>query len=294
MAAKRRLRMRCLPANALVLILLLGACSTPAQRTDRLAKQGGLSGELVQGTGFRHQIWSRIDPGSDVLRVFIEGDGLPWIAHGSLVSEDPSPRRPLALELAVRTPASVLYLGRPCYFSARADPACTEDVWTSGRYSAQVVDSLAAVIRSFMHVHHLGQVVLIGYSGGGALAVLVAPQIPETIAVVTIAANLDIEAWSAWHGYLPLSGSLNPATQPPLAPTITQLHLIGGQDTNVTELLDARYLDQLRQPQLWRYAGFDHTCCWVEHWPELLGRIAATLKVPPLASPQGKPTTDPG
>ena len=71
-------------------------------------------------------------------------------------------------------------------------------------------------------------VVLIGYSGGGVLAVLIAPQVPGS-AVVTIAANLDVEAWARWHQYTPLSGSLNPATQPPLD-ALHEWHLVGDRD----------------------------------------------------------------
>jgi hypothetical protein len=30
--------------------------------------------------------------------------------------------------------------------------------------------------------------------------------------------------------------------------------------------------------RIWRYADFDHTCCWVEQWPEIFARLDAALR----------------
>jgi hypothetical protein len=106
---------------------------------------------------------------------------------------------------------------------------------------------------------------------------LMAPNIPSTAAVVTIGANLDVAAWSSWNGYLPLEGSLNPAAQAPLKPDIRQWHLVGGRDLIVPESVSRRYLDTLHPDQTWRFPSFDHACCWVEQWPDILGRIDAAL-----------------
>ena len=57
-------------------------------------------------------------------------------------------------------------------------------------------------------------IVLIGHSGGGTLAVLLAPRIEDVSGVVSIAANLDIDAWADHHNYDRLTGSLNPNSQP--------------------------------------------------------------------------------
>jgi dienelactone hydrolase len=120
-------------------------------------------------------------------------------------------------------------------------------------------------------------VILIGYSGGGALAVLMAPGVPATRAVITIAANLDVAGWARLHGYLPLERSLDPASQPPLSAGIEQRHLIGGRDTNIPESLNGGYLQTLGADRIWRYPTFDHVCCWVQQWPALLERIDRDL-----------------
>src|SRR6185437_2332145 len=105
----------------------------------------------------------------------------------------------------------VLYLGRPCYLGLASSPECRPADWTFERYSARVVASLAAATNRFREREGRPDVVLVGHSGGGTLAVLMAPQVQGLRAVVTIGANLDVAAWTLWHGYLPLNGSLDPA-----------------------------------------------------------------------------------
>lgn len=262
----------------------LGACANPTERALSYAQTRGMTASVIQGARFRHQVLSArsapkpaAGPAAALLYVFIEGDGSPWIDAGSKVARDPTPRRPLALELAAATIHPVLYLGRPCYFGVRLDANCTPAVWTSGRYSTAVVDSMVAAVDRYAADNNDPALVLIGYSGGGTLAVLMASHLPRTRAVITIAANLDVEAWTRWHRYLPLSESENPAAAPPLADSIRQWHLVGGKDHNVPEALDRRYFDAIRPDQVWRYADFDHACCWAEKWGSISARIDSAM-----------------
>src|SRR5216683_4218065 len=245
--------------SAATLFSMLSACQDLTAHATRAAQHAGLTSSLVQGTQYQHEIFFNSSTRGDTLFVFIEGDGSPWSPDGMRVSHDPTPHRALALELAEHTPHSILYLGRPCYFSARTDPGCNTRIWTSERYSAQVVESLAAVVNRYAANNAYRSVTLMGYSGGGTLAVLMAPRIPSTRAVITIAANLDVEAWASWHGYLPLDGSLNPATQAPLNPAIQQWHLVGDRDLIVPARVSRRYLDSMRPERIWHFARFDHT-----------------------------------
>src|SRR5690606_13173615 len=105
-------------------------------------------------------------------------------------------------------------------------------------------------------------------SGGGTLATLLAAHLPA-IAVVSIAANLDVAAWTRLHGYLPLDGSLDPARQPPLQ-GVAQVILTGGRDTQVPASSVAEYLRRNPQAAVRAHAGFDHRCCWVEQWQQIL------------------------
>ena len=261
-----------------LLALQLCGCVNPADRAAHFAGRHQLSGAVIEGAGYRHEIFTRSSSPPGVLYVFIDGDGSPWVRGGMQVASDPTPASTLALELATQTPHSVLYLGRPCYFHVRRDSGCSPEVWTSARYSDRVVESMAAAINRYTAASGFFELVLIGYSGGGTLAVLIAPRVPATRAVVTIAANLDVAAWVRRHGYLPLDESLDPSTQPPLPDSLPQWHLVAGHDRNVPAHISRSYLERIPPERIWRYADFDHTCCWVEQWHEIFARLEIALR----------------
>jgi hypothetical protein len=121
-------------------------------------------------------------------------------------------------------------------------------------------------------------VLLVGYSGGGTLAVLMAARVVHIAGVVSVAGNLDPDAWTHRHHYLPLAGSLNPASQPPLPPDLPQWYLIGDRDTNVSYAMVGNYLDRVPQSRVWHFGDFDHSCCWGRAWPEVYAQIATQLR----------------
>ena len=274
-AGRRRTAGRCL---ALLLGVTLAACATPGERFDRRAAALGLQSTRLPGEAFEHRAWfADTPPGAATLHVYVEHDGTPW-ARIDRVSEDPTPRTPFALELMAKDSGPRLLLGRPCHFEPRADPACDPLVWTQRRYSQDVVASMVAALRGFLSAHPHRDVVLIGYSGGGTLAWLMAARIPETTGVVTIAANLDVDAWTRLHDYSPLSGSLNPASAPPLAPAIDQRHYVGGRDDNVPPSVVKSFARRHPGARVIEIAEFDHVCCWIERWPELLAGMGSAAR----------------
>lgn len=256
--------------------LAVAACASPVRRADAIAARGGLTRAVVCSRRFHHVIYrSRIAPDAPLF-IFIGGDGSPWVDGGRRIAADPTAREPLALELAAHTHGgTVLYLGRPCYLGLAALPECRPTDWTSGRYSRAVVASLTAVANRFIRRHPAREVVLIGHSGGGALAVLMAPKVAGVRAVFTIAANLDVAAWTALHGYLPLTGSLDPARAPALPSGIREIDLAGGRDKNVPPWLIERYEAGHPRARLWVLPRFDHQCCWLGAWPRLLPKLLA-------------------
>ena len=253
-----------------LIALALAACATPSERFARDAAELGFERAALAGDGFRHVAYfAGLAEPADALHVYIEHDGSPWVER-TLVAADPTPREPFALALMARDRGPRLLLGRPCYFETRADAGCSPPLWTHRRYAPEVVASMAAALRGFLAAHPFPRVVLIGYSGGGTLAWLVASRVPQVTAVVTIAANLDIDAWAKLHAYTRLEGSLNPALQPPLPQAVRELHFAGGRDTNVPPSIAAHF--QLHHPaaRVVELPQFDHRCCWLERWPRLL------------------------
>jgi pimeloyl-ACP methyl ester carboxylesterase len=265
--------------RSMALTIICGAgivgCSFSA---DRIAQRARFDKSIISGEAYRHLRYSRLsdDDGSH-LHVYIEGDGTPWIL-GAEPSPDPTPSNPLALRLMARDPSDVIYLGRPCYFGLRSDAGCNPEAWTSARYSSAVVRSMADAIRRTMSETAHSETILIGYSGGGSIARLVAALVPGVTGVLTVNANLDVDAWTDQHDYLPLHLSLNPATSTPLPSSILHVQAIGDGDTVVDPQITESYRKHGQPVVVWHYAEFDHVCCWLEAWPEILARFESALK----------------
>jgi pimeloyl-ACP methyl ester carboxylesterase len=250
-----------------MMLAVLQGCATPAQRADRFAAEQGYRRVLLQGSGFTHVAYLKGTPGlSRPLHVYLEGDGSPW--RGGRAAKYPTSRDPLMLKLMALDSSDSVYLGRPCYHGLNTSENCEPKWWTSHRYSEPVRDSMAAALLNLYSEEQ--PLVLLGHSGGGALAMLMAERLPNVRAVVTLAANLDIHAWTRRHDYPLLHGSLNPADRPPLPGNIHQLHLAGGRDDNVPAEFIQRVAAQQLNAEYRLLERYDHTCCWHEIWPEVL------------------------
>jgi hypothetical protein len=261
---------------ALAAVGALAGCASDSERIDRTASAAGLGRSVVNGTAFRHIVYRNAvarSPGP--LFVFLDGDGRPWSDDGLQPRPDPTTRNPLALKLLMRTPAPAIYVSRPCYQQI-VDAGCSSESWTSGRYSSAVVASIAAATRNAAASGGFPKIVLIGYSGGGALAVLAAEQLENVAGVVTIAANLDTDAWASYHRYLPLSASLNPAASNRTHPW-REIHLSGAHDAVVPATTATAYFAKYPDARQWPYADSDHVCCWVAQWPQVFERIRTEL-----------------
>lgn len=263
-------RFHCAPASVLVTLAVLGGCTSPGQRLEQRARAAGLEIINVTSGDFPSFVYLKRSAdqahASAPLTIFLESDGIPW-ADGMRPSADPTTLQPLALELLIRSPAPAAYITRPCYHGLRSDK-CNVERWTGARYSAEIVESMAATAREAQRQSGAMKVSLVGYSGGGTLAVLIAERLDNVASVMTIAANLDTDAWTEYHKYLPLSQSLNPALSDRPHPW-PELHLRGANDSVVPATTTARYFARYPKAQQRTVEGFDHVCCWVRDWPEI-------------------------
>lgn len=259
-----------------VLGVSLYGCSTNAQRIDKLAASAGLQSRLVAGDPHTLVVYEKTstNPASR-LYVYLEGDGSPWGSTGMQTAEDPTARNPLALRLMMQLPGPAIYVARPCY--QLRDAACSIDDWTSGRYSGQIVASMTSAIAHETATLNATDVVMVGYSGGGPLAVLIAERLPRVAAVITIGANLDIAAWAQHHHYLPLVHSLNPALSE-LAHAWPEVHISGGMDTVVPVTTSQAYFKRFPAAHQMTIAEADHACCWETQWPALLEQALKALQ----------------
>ncbi len=269
---------------------LLAGCARPAERIYDSAAEFGFRPLLLDGRGFWLAAFFKPakSAGGDSLHVYLEGDGSPWLSRWR-IAEDPTPRDPVMLRLMASDTAPALYLGRPCYYGHARDPGCSPELWTYRRYAPEVVDSLAAGLRGFLRRHRYRRLALFGHSGGGALALLLAPRFPETRAVATLAGNLDTAVWTAYHGYSPLTGSLNPADTAPVG--VAEYHYLGAGD----QVVPARVFGPIAER---RFPGgsvilpkYDHSCCWEDIWETILKRLGEDSRR--AAVPVGAPSPIP-
>jgi pimeloyl-ACP methyl ester carboxylesterase len=175
------------------------------------------------------------------------------------------------LHLMALDPAPSVYIGRPCYFGLAHDRGCDPSYWTLRRFSPQVVESLAAVIRSEATRAHASSIEIYGHSGGGTLAVLLAMRVSGVTRVITIAPTLDTAAWCSLHGYSPLLGSLNPADMNLHLQVPRVLVLVGSEDTNTPpELVRAAAAKIGVSDSVHVIPRYTHNCCWQEVWRDAL------------------------
>jgi len=143
-----------------------------------LSQDAGWTWETLGGGQFRLAAAVAPVKSSSGLVVYLEGDGFAYV-RPARPSRDPTPADPVALRLALahpRTvaPVNVAWLGRPCQYVT--SPRCTSAYWTDRLYSPEILDGIDAAIDQLKNHAHAGELVLVGYSGGGAIAVLLAAR----------------------------------------------------------------------------------------------------------------------
>jgi len=211
------------------------------------------------------------------LTVYIEGDGFAWKSRYA-PSSDPTPDDPVSLELALadvyaKGPAdSVAYLARPCQFTMDIDrQQCNYTHWTTARYSEQVIASMDQGVSALKAATQAKNIRLIGYSGGGVVAALLAARRTDVGQLITMAANLDTDYWTNLHDVTPLYDSLNPAKFKVLK-NVSQVHYVGAEDEIVPLSVAQSYLRSIGREanrSLRTVRGANHECCWSKIWPSL-------------------------
>lgn len=262
----------------LALVLALAACA-PLGRED--------AGAIAAGAGFERAAfaagpftligWRR--GAGPVLIAYLEGDGFAWVSR-TRASDDPTPLHPTGLRLAAADPSpAVLYLGRPCQYVQPAEARnCSDRYWTDHRFAPEVVEAVNRALDQAKAQAGAGRLVLIGYSGGGAVAALAAARRSDVAAWATVASPLDSGAWTRHHEVSPLSGSLDPTTDAPRLAALPQIHFAGAEDETVPAAIVRSFLAREGpgfESRLVVVPGADHGCCWARRWPELRPLIPA-------------------
>lgn len=211
------------------------------------------------------------------MRVYIEGDGFAWRTRSQL-SNDPTPINPLAAKLMSIDPSHCkVYLARPCQYTQESQ--CSSQYWSDRRFSPEVIQSYIEALDQIKKSYGIKTFTLIGYSGGGAVAALSTSKRNDVKQLISIAGNLDIEAWINYHHLSSLEGSLNPADEHKALSMIKQLHFIGGKDKIVPKAIFESYRNKLDRDTpliLFNCSECTHSEGWETQWkmiPPLIGHI---------------------
>ncbi len=241
------------------------------QQADSYALAGSLMQEKITTGQFILTTYHRfdgVDKNKD-LTVYIEGDGMAWLSRDQL-STNPTPLYPVALELAsLDKSASVLYIARPCQYlwPKITIRSCNSNYWNNKRGSEEVIVSINQAISIIKDRQGMSSITLIGYSGGGGIAALIASRRDDVKKLITVAGNLNYQLFTKIHNLTPMSGSIDPITVAKQIKSTPQLHYVGGDDRIVPQQIASSFSNKVEV-----IAGVTHTS-WAEKWETLLTDI---------------------
>jgi pimeloyl-ACP methyl ester carboxylesterase len=271
-----------------MLLAALSGCAalqSPAERADAQAKTGQFQPvAALAGTPVRAWLRQPLPAAAasagenGVLTVYIEGDGAEW--RGKFQPPvDPTPDNLLPLRLALRDPgASVAYLGRPCqYLEPDALAQCPSILWLRARFGEHALTIMSAALDVLLLSANAQRLHLVGYSGGGVIAALLAARRTDVSCLVTVASPLDIDAWAQAIEIAPLADSLNPLALAPQLVSVAQTHIAGTADDVVPARTLRRFTETLPDARVEVIAGYDHDCCWVHAWERLRQRTCLAM-----------------
>ena len=268
---------------SIVFLLFVSACTISSSKDEKniiyaISNSKDFKVERIMAGNFLlTTLHKGLDLSENNITIYIEGDGNAWRNKYNL-SSDPTPKNPIGLKMATIDPsASILYIARPCMFlKSNKDNKCSPKYWSSHRYSEEVVFSINEVINHIVTKFPNRKLTIIGYSGGGVIAALVAAKRNDVAKLVTVAANLDHEYWADLHNVTLLSGSESPVNYVRELSHIKQIHFLGKKDKIVPRSVVDSFIDKLNKFHLAEVIiidDFNHECCWAKEWPEFLKKF---------------------
>jgi alpha-beta hydrolase superfamily lysophospholipase len=115
---------------------------------------------------------------------------------------------------------------------------------------------------------------LVGYSGGGNVAALLAERRKDVRALRTVAGNLDVAFVNAQHKVTPMPNALSAIDRAATLRHLPQTHFSGEEDTTVPPAVAARFQQAVGGDcvRVERVAGMAHGSDWASIWPQLLAK----------------------
>ena len=231
-----------------ILLTVHSSCSSTALNRNistafKIADKNTFENYIYETAKFNIFSFRRLAKTSGTINVYIEGDGRSWIDRRT-ISPNPTPPNPTALKLAVLDNSSnVLYLARPCqYVDLKFERNCSKQTWTSHRYSSDVIEAYNEILNHLKKNNKDFTFNLIGHSGGGTVAVLVAANRDDIKSIRTLAANLDHVALNRERNVSQLEGSLNPINFAKKINFLPQVHYQGKNDKVIPQWVAKKFV----------------------------------------------------
>lgn len=237
-------------ALGLVAMTGLSACymaSAPLRHetATRLYRPAFMNERHVEANGFEITLWERVHEKGGTAHVYIEGDGPEWLRSSQRVFEpflstNPTPEYPVGLHLATYDNGkNVIAMARPCQYAYDHTPPsddnenCQPNVWREDRYSPEVIDTMNKTLDDVKRRYALKSFDLIGFEGGGVIALALALNRDDITSVRTVATPLDHKIMTDKIGIPPFSGSVNAAEFASRIARIPQRHFVGNLEEEI-------------------------------------------------------------
>lgn len=266
-----RLPIWVIPGSAVLFCAACAVLQSPSEYTRTAAHQAGFVSMQVPDARLRAYV-RRSGPETNDARVtvYVESDGAPW-RFPDEPPADPTPLKPLVLSMAIAdsSPATA-YLGRPCQYLDQAGRLkCDPQLWMQARFGDEAVAAMSQAVDRIKLNLGATEVNLVGYSGGGAMAALIAARRNDVSCLVTVAAPLDTSAWTDALRVSRLELSMNPVDVADKLQNVRQTHFTGRRDKLVPPSTSRRFLERVPGATVIDKEAFDHQCCWSDEWRDL-------------------------
>ena len=237
---------------------------------DTVAQSGNLVQQKIATDDFLLTTYQRFDSTADnkQMVVYIEGDGMAWISRDQL-SSNPTPVQPIALKLAsIDTNANVLYVARPCqYLWPQKMNRCSSRYWSDKRGSEEVISSINQAISIVKQKQNISSIRLIGYSGGGGIAALIADRRADVNEFVSVSGNLNYKLFTQTHDLSPMNRSIDPITVANQIGSIPQIHYVGADDKIIPKQIALSFSDKVK---VINNVSHDN---WPDKWAQILKTV---------------------
>jgi hypothetical protein len=218
--------------------------------------------------------YERITNKGGYATVYIEGDGQTWVTP-FIPSKYPNPINPVSLHMATRDLSdNVIYLARPCQYNQLPKDVCSDPShWTESRYSKSAINSIQRALNNIKKRNKLKGFHIVGWGGGGSVAIIVSARRNDVMSLRTVAAVFDHESLTRALKTHPYKNSLNPVDFAFMLSDVPQHHFIGKQDTIISSGFYHKYRERVGSSSCVRYSIIDnaaHELGWVNKWDHLL------------------------